>query len=810
MKILRAVLAITLAVAVFWGLNGRHGLFPPLGKLLNPFAGFWRNGSREDKPPASLTLPGLRDTVDIIWDARHVPHIFARNDHDLYFAQGYVVARDRLWQMEFQALYAAGRLSEVVGPALVQQDRLQRRLGLVWSAEKMARAFQDDSLISEAVGAYRDGVNAYLHSLSPQDYPVEYKILDYAPEPWTELKTALLMKSVAWTLSGMNQDLVMTRTRAILGQAFVDSLFPDLPPYLEPVIPRGTAWDFRPVPVPQPLAAAAASPGQNEAGPGERPQGPGSNNWAVSGKMTRSGFPILCNDPHLDLTLPSVWYEVQLAAPGVNVYGVTFTGAPGVVIGFNGRAAWGVTAALSDVLDWYEVKFKDKDRREYLYDGKWRPVEVREDKIKVKGGTTSIDRVLYTHHGPVVCLEDEKPLAGWVPRGAALRWAPHDVSNELLSLYRLNRASHYQDFLEAMKSFSFPALNFVYADARGDIALWHSGRFPLRWKGQGRYILDGSKPADEWMGWIPWDHNPHVKNPERGFLSSANQQPVDETYPYYLGWEYGPFERGRRINESLSAGKDFAPEDMIRVQTDNLNLRARLLLPRLLPVLRQVEPAAEERTCLEALEKWDCQERADSAAPLIFNFLWDALNEKTWNDELKPGMDVLYWPLSNVFLDLALNHPDSSFFDDKKTPAVEVFADIALSAFKTACRRLAEKYGRFGRAWQWGRARGTDIRHLGSLPGFGRDRLFTPGDTCTINAIGRTHGPSWRMVVALGPEVKAWGIYPGGESGNPGSRYYDNGVGDWLAGRTYELLFMSSAGQAVPGRTSKTELRGEK
>ncbi len=244
MKVLRAVVSLALTAAMFWGLNFRHGLLPPLGKLANPFAGFWRNGDRAEPPLEVVSLPGLRARVEIVWDARHVPHIFARNDHDLYFAQGYVVARDRLWQMEFQALYASGRLAEVVGPAVLDHDRLQRRLGMVWAAEKAARMMAEDPLMSEVVQAYADGVNAYIAGLRPADLPVEYKILDYRPEPWTKLKAALLMKYMAWTLSGYNSDLSQTRTRDELGEDFVRSLYPDVPPFLEPIIPRGTPWNF--------------------------------------------------------------------------------------------------------------------------------------------------------------------------------------------------------------------------------------------------------------------------------------------------------------------------------------------------------------------------------------------------------------------------------------------------------------------------------------------------------------------------------------------------------------------------------------
>ncbi|MBM3296037.1 MAG: penicillin acylase family protein [Candidatus Aminicenantes bacterium] len=814
MRILRAVFAAALAAAVFWGLHFRHGLLPPLGKLVNPFAGFWRNGDRPDPALEVITLPGLRERVDVVWDDRRVPHIFARNDHDLYFAQGYLVARDRLWQMEFQTLYAAGRLSEVVGPAGLEHDRLQRRLGMTWAAERSAQAMAGDPVINGVVQAYADGVNSFIAGLRPHELPVEYKILDFRPEPWTKLKAALLLKYMAWTLSGHNTDLSQTRTRDALGEDFVRSLYPDFPPLLEPIIPRGADWGFQAAPqaadgageaprTPQPPASVpAARDGEAD------PRGVGSNNWAVAGSRTRTGFPILCNDPHLNLTLPSIWYELQLTAPGVNVRGVTFAGAPGVIIGFNRDAAWGMTNLGADVLDWHRVRFRDSSRREYAYGGGWRPVIARNETIKVRGRRAVRDRVLYTHHGPVVRLEEEEAAEDWIPAGAAMRWAAHDPSVELKAVYLLNRGSSYGDFLEALRHFACPAQNFVYADAGGDIALWSNGRLPMRSPGQGRFLLDGSSPGDDWPGWIPWERNPHVLNPERGFVSSANQHPADETYPYRLGWDFSSFERGARINEVLAAGAGFTPRDMEDLQRDGLSLRARMLLPRLLSALRAATLAPEERRALEALERWDGVFAADSVAATLFDALWRALNERTWNDEKEAGLESVAWPMSNVFLDLALNRPDSPFFDDKTTPGVERFDDLILPAFQTALGRLGERLGPFGGAWRWGRARGTEIGHLGRLPGFGSGKLETPGGPAVVNATQRSSGPSWRMTVALGPEIRAWGILPGGQSGNPGSRFYDNAVADWVAGKTYELLFLESPDDPVPGAASRTELRG--
>jgi penicillin G amidase len=825
MKGVRAIVALVLAAAVFWALDNRHGTFPALGKLLNPFAGFWQNGSRSDAVPETLVVPGLRDEVRIVWDVRHVPHIFARNDHDLYLAQGYLTARDRLWQMEFQAFYAAGRLAEIIGRPGLESDLFNRRFGMGWAAERAADAMSGDPKALESVKAYTDGVNAYINGLSRRDYPVEYKILDYAPEPWTLLDSGLLLKYMAYDLSSYNDERWMTAARQALGEAVVDELFPVEPPgFVDPIIPAGTTWDFMPVPVPKaggtpppsgPGGPAAFAPTSGLRDPVAAPDPGrpeiGSNNWAVSGTRTRSGRPILANDPHLRLTLPSIWYEIQLSAPGTNAAGVSLPGTPLIIIGHTDRIAWGFTNGGDDVLDWYAVKFRDESRAEYLYGGEWRKTSVRIEVIKVRGEKPVVDKVIYTHYGPVVWLEGERePANRSVPAGAALRWTGHDASNEFSTLYHLNRARDYRGYLEALATWDCPAQNFVYADADGTIAIWNDGKFPLRAKGQGRFILDGSNPADEWHGWVPHEHVPHVKNPPRGFVSSANQKPADASYPYDLGWDFASFERGDRINEILEGMKEITPDDMRRMQNDNLSLRARMVLPRLLGEINKLDLTAAEKWALDELKGWDFMNLAGRAAPTIFAEFWSDFNEKTWNDEKKGDLWGMRWPRSEVVIDLVLNHPGAEFFDDRTTPQKEALGDIANAAFRSAVRRLQSECGPPGKSWTWGERRQAAIGHLGRIPGFGREKLAMDGGGNAINTSGPGFGPSWRMVVELGPEVKAWGILPGGPSGNPGSRYYDAGIDDWVAGKIYELLFLKTTAEPQPGIAARTVLRGAK
>ena len=294
---------------------------------------------------------------------------------------------------------------------------------------------------------------------------------------------------------------------------------------------------------------------------------------------------MLENDPHLDLTLPSIWYQVQLVTKDMNVYGVSIPGAPGVIIGFNSKVAWGVTNVGSDVLDWYKISFKDQRHKEYLYNNQWKATKPRIESIQVRGSETITDTVYYTHHGPVVYLENQKPekfsKADNIPAGYALRWIAHDGSNDVKTFYMLNKASNYADYRKALTYYTAPAQNFVFASMDNDIAITPNGYFPLKWKEQGKFLLDGNNPNDEWHGRIPADQNPTVKNPPRGFVSSANQFSADPSYPYYLHWEFSGYERAHRINKRLTVMTKATADSMRALQNDNYSVFAENVLANL-------------------------------------------------------------------------------------------------------------------------------------------------------------------------------------------------------------------------------------
>jgi len=807
MKIINALTAVIITLVLIWALQTKFGDIPPVGKFLNPGTGFWQNAeSKNAYADEELQMPGLKGKVVIKYDENRVPHIFAENDHDLYYAQGFVTARDRLWEMDVQTRQAAGRLSEVIGKAALGSDEYHRRMGMVYGAENTLKGIEKDPQVKEAVDAYTDGINSYIHQLSPKDYPIEFKLLDYAPEDWKPINCAFLLKLMSETLAGGSEQFALTNDLKHFGAKVVADLFPDYPYLEDPIVPKGTKWDFKPLPIPKPSQSFIAQQTDSVVTAGI-PEGIGSNNWAIAGNKTASGYPILANDPHLHLTYPSIWYQLQLSSPMVNVYGVSLPGAPCVVIGYNNKISWGVTNVGADVLDWYQIRFKDNSKNEYWYNNQWNKVTRRIETIKVRGGADVVDTVIYTHHGPVVYDNAGEKKTGRnsnVPVGNALRWIAHDESDEFMTFYMLNRGKNYDDYRAALTHYTAPAQNFIFADADKDIAITPNGKFPLKFKDQGKFILDGSDPANDWHGWIPYDQNPTVKNPARGFVSSANQSATDQTYPYYIAWRFdGPYERGKRINDRLTAITNATADSMRNLQGDTYSIHAQNVLDAMLKYLDHTKMSIDQLQAYNAVKNWNKRYDATETGATIFELWWNNFYRMTWEDKFANKKMVLQYPNRDRTVKLLLTEPNSKWFDNTRTPAVETAGDIVNIAFTHAVDELVKQKGQLNDNWQWGRVKTTEIDHLANLPAFGSGPFLYGGASGVINATSGGNGPSWRMVVQLGPQPKGYGVFPGGESGNPGSFYYDNMLTTWRLNELNELLFLQSATDQ-PGKIKST------
>lgn len=780
---------------------------PPIGKFMSPFTGFWRNAEAKNMPRESnLKIPGLKEEVKVIFDNRLVPHIFAQNNSDLYFSQGYITAKHRLWQMEFQTYAAAGRVSEIVGERAIDYDKFQRRMGMVLASENALQEMLANPETKIAVEAYTAGVNAYIQQLSPKNYPLEYKLLDYAPELWTPLKCALLLKYMAYSLAGGSDDLYMNNVLNTYGKEVVNELFPDYENPQEPIMPKGTAWDFEKLKIPPiPKKKEVLANTENNL-PFQPHEDNGSNNWAIGAEKSATGYPILANDPHLDLNLPSLWYEIQLVSPTMNVYGASLPGSPAIIIGFNQNIAWGLTNVDADVLDFFQIKFKDTTMQAYWHDNQWKNTTRVIEKIKMRNGKIVNDTVVHTHHGPI--LFHQKQLLGKkYPVNHAMRWVAHDKSNELLTFCKLNQSKNYTDFQNAIATFVCPAQNFIYADIEKNIALWSNGKYPLKWPEQGKFILDGTDSQYEWQGWIPQAQNPHVKNPPRGFVSSANQAPTDATYPYYLNWQFATPQRAVRINERLQRMEKATPDSLRVLQNDNTNVLARDILPLMLRFTPAKSKKLDEKLFFE-LERWNYKNDADLLSPTFFQEWWTRLNNAIWQDDFGVQPDLRY-PSRGVTLDIVKYQPRSRWIDNVKTIEKEDLSTLLGQTYEATYQALTKKHGSDKKNWQWAKHKATHVDHLAKIPAFGKTNLTIGGGRGIVNATSENHGPSWRMVVALGKNAKAYGIYPGGQSGNPGSYYYDNMIPKWEKGELEELLFMENVNLSNPKIISRVTLKRE-
>jgi penicillin G amidase len=773
-----------------WNIGGKP--IPPLGKFLSPQHGFWQNAEPVDKDfNDDISLPDLKDRATVYFDDRLVPHVFANNEEDAYFVEGYLHAKFRLWQMEFQVYAAGGRISELIGPRGLNFDKEKRRLGMVYAAEKAVVEIEKNPITKAECDSYTAGINAYIGSLKESALPVEYKLLNYQPEKWTNLKTALFLKYMSLDLAGAENDFEYTNAKSVFSWDDFEKMYPYSQDSLDPIVPKGTLYPPPGIPVLMPASADSAYFGKRDTVnilPHKPDKDNGSNNWAVSGKRTQSGAPILCNDPHLGLNLPSLWYEMQLSTPAFNAYGASFPGAPGVIIGFNDSCAFGFTNAMRDVRDYYEIKFRDEEMKEYWFNGQWKPTDFRYEHLIIKGQDEQIDTVAYTIFGPV--MYDKKFTGGRSTHGGyyAVRWKAHDAGNELMIFNRLDHAKNYDDYYEAIKWLHTPGQNCIFASKAGDIAIWDQGEFPAKWKRQGDFLMPGTDSSYMWQGNIPQDENPHQINPERGFVSSANQLPVDPAaYPYYLGGQYPPY-RGLFINRALSKRSQITVEDMMKLQTENYNVFAEMAKPVLIRNIDFTTLNEDERNYFDILRAWNLSNDPEEKGPTIFVLTWDNLTKVVWDDEMSQTKLPLVYPTESTLLEAILKDSNFKFLDNINTPGKETLRDDVTTAFKKAVKlcKLAEAEGRLA----WAKYKATGINHLAKLVPFSRTDLPIGGGVNCINAAKQDHGPSWRMVVQLTAKTVAYGIYPGGQSGNPGSIYYDSFVDNWAAGKYYPLWMM--------------------
>jgi len=795
MRIVPFIISSVVTAGLVYALSRPWGdsLPMPAGKFLSPQVGFWQNAEPADESfDAELKFPNLKGKAEVLFDERLVPHVFAENDEDLYFIQGYLHAKFRLFQMDLQTKAAAGRASEVAGKKAINFDRGQRRLGMVYAAENALKEIEKDPVNKKMFDAYTNGVNAYINTLTESSVPLEYKLLNIQPEPWSNLRTALLLKMMAKMLSSETEhDLAYTNAKSVFTTEEFKMIYPEVNDSLVPIIPKGTVFDPPGIVPVKPATADSIYFAKKDTVPArpevEQDKTNGSNNWVVAGSKTQSGAPILCNDPHLELSLPSIWYEMQLVSASSNTYGVSLPGSPFIIIGFNDSIAWVVTNAQRDVKDYYEIQFKDGQKKEYWFDGKWTSSTLQEERIKVKGGADVLDTVAYTIFGPVMFDESfTEPLAK--NKNIAVKWAAHEASNEGITFYKLNHAHNYDEYVDAIKTFSCPGQNFVFASHSGDIAIWQQGKFPARWDMQGQYLMPGTDSSYFWQGYIPQGENPHSKNPLQGFLQSANQRPVDSTYPYFIPGDYIT-PRGITISNKLSAMNAITPQDMMKLQGDYFNTLAEDARGIMLQYIKEGELNADEKKYLDIFKSWNLEASPDSKGQTVYQCWYDSLEREIWADDLARVTPKAYAPGEQTLMEILKRDSAMKFIDNINTPQKETLFDVVTAALKKASIELKKEEAE-GKL-EWTKFKNPTIYHLiKTLEPFARKGLNVGGYGNIINAVTHSHGPSWRMIVHLTTPTEAYGVYPGGQSGNPGSKYYDNTVDTWANGKYNQLWYM--------------------
>ncbi|WP_366656383.1 penicillin acylase family protein [Fodinicurvata sp. EGI_FJ10296] len=774
----------------------------------------------------TIAADALTAPVQIMRDGNAVPHIFASNEHDAYFALGYVHAQDRLWQMDIQRRIGAGRLSEIVGERGLGSDRYMRTLGLYRHAEAAFDHLSRD--VQLALLAYAEGVNTWIANRR-RSLPPEYLVLRTRPDRWSPADSIVWGKIMAVQLSGNYRgELLRTRIADALGPDVLDDLFPhrlieqdpitmpddgELASQLPDDHPRHATAGDQTTPRLRPARQDGLPPHLTElaeaALPAPFPEPfSASNAWVVSGELTNTGSPILANDPHLGLQSPILWYLARLETPDWSITGATVPGVPFHLIGHNGSAAWGFTTTNSDTQDVFRERLDPEDSERYLTPDGTAPFEVRQETIPVKGGDSVTLRIRSTRHGPVISdIGTETAAAAAEGEVLALAFpALTDQDTSAEALYRLNRARNWSDFTGAMSQWVAPQQNVVYADTHGTTGLYVPGLLPVRSDTDGRLPAEGWHGEDDWQGYVPFEDLPHVRDPERGWLVNANNRVVRDDYAFDLGHDYDAPYRARRIEDLLSGTiGEHDVEDSVAIQMDTVSLAAEALLDVLLDLSGERSRHAE---ALSLLRSWSFEMDRERPEPLIFNHWLREINRALFSDSLGPAFSD-YWAQRAMTVQRLLSSrprwcdPDAPAETDDRDLALTHCAPLALEALDRALERLTAAHGENMEQWRWGdeHVAPLDNQVMAFLP-IVRSiidlSVETDGGFYTINRggyrvsrtdqpFGHVHGAGLRAVFDLHDLDNSRFIIATGQSGNPLSDNYGNMVLRWREGDTITI-----------------------
>ncbi len=794
------------------------------------------------KIDGEIQLDSLDGPVNIYRDQMGIPNIYATTQHDLFFAQGYIHAQDRFWQMDAWRHIGSGTLSEMFGKGQLETDTFLRTLGWRVTAEQEYNGLDADS--KAIADSYAAGVNAYLKDHDTTALSLEYAVLgllspDYKIEPWTPVNSLTWGKAMAWDLRGnMGEEIERSVLLKTLSPQQVAELFPaypkDHPIIVNKIGGHASNVEGQTSQVEsdlklstldlKPLADKVALLGGVLGPTGD---GIGSNSWAVSGSHTTTGMPLLANDPHLSIQMPSIWYQVGLhcqpksdACP-YEVAGFSFAGVPGVVIGHNDNVAWGFTNVGPDVMDLYIEKVNPDNVNQYEVNGKWADFETRTETINIVGGDPVDVIVKLTRHGPVISdvygpLKNQgdpkdkefipfKDKAGiQLPNNyvIALRWTALTPSTPFKAIWGFDKAQNWQEFREAASNFHVPAQNLIYADVDGNIGYQMPGDIPIRAKGNGTLPVPGWTDEYEWTGFIPFEDLPHTFNPQEGYIATANNQIPPSDYPHLItqDWDYG-FRAQRIVDLIKNAPGKIDIAYVQKMQGDDFDANGEVFVPELLALK---DLAGNQSKAQNLLKDWDYQARADSAAAAVFNAFWRHLLQNTFNDELPKQ----YWPDGGSRWNDVMRHMDTSsaWWDDKSTiDKVETREDMMKKSFANGVAELEKMFGKDSSKWNWGEMHAATFRNgtlgesgVGLIEGlFNRGPYPVSGGEAIINATGwsvkdgyETNWlPSLRMIADMSNLSNSVTVHTTGESGHAYNKHYDDMVPLWANIKYYPMLW---------------------
>jgi len=729
---------------------------------------------------ATIKLENLNDEVTVYRDEFAVPHIYAKNEEDLYRATGYCMAQDRLWQFDLIRRATTGELSEIFGEDMIDADQMLRMLRIPEKSKSII-ANSDEKML-KTLDAFSDGVNQYIDT-HQNNLPPEFSILGYKPEKWLQEHSINLIGYMAWDLTmPWHIETVFQRIREKVGDDKFTKLVPDLD-LQKTVIYTQIGENESVIGTDSPYLAASEK---------LKDLGleifNGSNNWAVSGEKSTSGKPLFSNDMHLGLSAPGIWYSMHQVVEGkLNVTGVAVPGQPLVVAGHNEHIAWGMTNVMVDDMDFYYERINPDNPDEYWYNGEWRPLEIRKEIIKIKSGET-VERVnKFTHRGPIVTstkkMEEEKPIS--------MRWVGNEPSDEMRSLYLMNRAKNWEDYKNALKTFVSVSQNIAYADVDGNIGIYCAAGVPIRDGWNGLQIVPGDTDKYDWKGLVPFEELPHSYNPKSGFVSSANNRSAGDDYPYHISYWYAPQYRIDRIREMLAEKSLLSIDDYKKMQSDHKSKLVEGMIDKINYVLGNMNDLNDiEMQSAKLLDEWDGILTKESIATTIFDQFHLELIENLFLDELGDALyadyiKVEYTPY--LAIDKFWIDGNSIWCDDINTDEVENLEDMIQLSFKDAIGELSTRFGDNIEDWQWGKIHGLVLEHpMGSVKlldrvfNFNRGPYPVGGSSHTVspyryersNPYNVNYGASHRHIYDTSDWDKSISIIPTGISGIPASKHY--------------------------------------